>query len=76
MTNNRDYNREEITTILRLHRAGVSASEICSTHNISEHSFLRLQNLYGSGLSKFAKTRQPAKAQGPLIEKLLNRRKP
>lgn len=76
MSNNRDYNRDEITTILRLHRAGISAAEICSTHNISENSFLRLQDLYGRGLSTFAKTKQHKKACGPLIEKLLNRRKP
>lgn len=75
MSNNQDYNREEITTILRLHRAGVPAAEICSMHNISEASFIQLQRLYGNGLSIFAGTRQPARATGPLIEKLLNRQK-
>lgn len=75
MSDKQEYNREEITTILRLQRAGVPPAEICSTHNISEAELIQLQRLYGNGLSTFAGTRQPSQATGPLIEKLLNRQK-
>lgn len=67
--------RDEITTILRLKRAGIPAAEICATHNISENTLLRLQQLYGTGLSTFTRQRQIRKPTGPLLNNLLNRNK-
>lgn len=71
----RDHSRDEITTILRLKRAGIPVAEICAAHNISENTLLRLQDLYGKGLSTFAGARQIRKPTGPLLSNLLNQKK-
>lgn len=75
MTARDDYSRDEITTILRLKRAGVPMSEICAQHNISQSMFLRWQNMYESGLSSFTNTNRRPQKVSPLLDKLLNRHK-
>jgi putative transposase len=67
----RKYNDDEIMEILKEHRAGVTVTDVCHRHGISEPTFYRWQSLQFKNVGFDAKRLRALEEENRKLKKLL-----